>query len=71
MQLHEIRVVEEQTDLAGKVERLEAFIGTPVYHGLSHAQQFLLRKQLLAMREYLDVLDARIALFATPGAASG
>jgi hypothetical protein len=71
MQTHEIRVADEQSDLAKKVERLEGFIGTPTYHALSHAHQFLLRKQLLTMREYLDILNARMALFATPGASSG
>lgn len=71
MKAHEIRVCEEHTDLAGKIERLEAFVGTPNYHSLSHAQQYLMRRQLLTMREYLDILAARMALFATPGVASG
>ncbi len=68
---HEQRVHEERAALHAKVEALEAFIGTPIYHGLTHANQFLLRKQLLAMREYLDILDARIALFKMPGVHDG
>lgn len=71
MQPFEQRVVDEHTDLEGKVVRLEEFVGTPTYHALSHAQQYLLRRQLIAMREYLDILAARIALFPSPGVASG
>lgn len=68
---HEARVAEEREALNTKVEALEAFIGTPIYHGLTHAHQFLLRKQLLAMREYLDILDARLAMFKMPGVHDG
>lgn len=71
MRTHEQRVVEEETELTAKIDRLEAFIGSPTYHSLSHAQQYLMRRQLLAMREYCDILCARIALFATPGVKSG
>lgn len=63
MQPHQIRVVEEHTELEQKVERLGAFIGTPTYHALNNAEQYLLRRQLLAMSEYLDILAARIAHF--------
>lgn len=68
---HEARVAEEREALNTKVEALEAFIGTPTYHSLTHAHQFLLRKQLLAMREYLDILDARLAMFKMPGVRDG
>jgi len=68
---HEQRVHEENEALKLKVEALEAFIGTPIYHGLTHAHQYLLRRQLLAMREYLDILGARLALFKMPGVHNG
>lgn len=68
---HEQRVQEERDALNVKIEALEAFIGTPTYHGLTHAHQYLLRRQLLAMREYLDILGARLALFKMPGVHDG
>lgn len=68
---HEQRVQEERDALVLKVEALEKFIGTPTYHALTHAHQFMLRKQLLAMREYLDILDARLAMFKMPGVHDG
>lgn len=68
---HEARVAEERETLNTRVEALEAFIGTPTYHGLTHAHQFLLRKQLLVMSEYLDILDARLAMFRMPGVHDG
>lgn len=66
LQPYQTRVIDENTELVSKIESLEGFIGSPRYHALDHANQFLLRKQLLAMREYLDILAARIALFMTP-----
>lgn len=68
---HETRVAEEREALNTKVEALGTFIGTPTYHSLTHAHQFLLRKQLLAMTEYLDILDARLAMFKMPGVRDG
>lgn len=68
---HEQRVREEHADLSLKIEKLESFIGTPTYHTLTHAQQYLLRRQVLAMREYEDILSARIALFKMPGVHDG
>lgn len=71
MSTPEQRVAQEHADLATRVEALEAFIGTPTYHTLSHAHQFLLRRQLLAMREYLEILVARLGLFKMPGVNNG
>ena len=71
MQPHQARVIQEHTELEQKIERLEAFIGTPTYHSEDQHGQYLLRRQLLCMREYLDILAERIALFAAPGVASG
>lgn len=68
MQPHQHRVVEEHTDLEQKIERLGAFVGTPTYHALNQAEQYLLRRQLLSMTEYRDILAARIAHFKVGGA---
>lgn len=68
---HQQRVQEESDALNIKIEALEKFIGTPTYHSLTHAHQYLLRRQLLAMREYSDILGARLALFKMPGVSDG
>lgn len=63
MQPHQKRVIDEKRELDTKIEALTAFIGTPIYHGLSHQDQFLLRRQLVAMNEYSAILRERIDLF--------
>lgn len=63
MQPHQKRVIEEKAALDLKIEGLSAFIGTPIYHTLSHQDQFLLRRQLVAMNEYSSILRERIDLF--------
>lgn len=63
MKQYQIRVVEEHAALNTKIELLEAFVGTSQYHALDQHDQFLLRKQLLAMREYATVLSERIGRF--------
>lgn len=68
---HQMRVVDENTELAAKIERLEAFIGSPEYHALGGPDQFLLRKQVMVMREYLDILALRISRFVTQGVRDG
>ena len=68
---HEQRVAKERDTLNTRIEALEAFIGAPTYHSLTHAHQYLLRRQLLAMREYIDILGARLALFKMPGVSDG
>ena len=61
---HQIRVVNERDDLATKVERLRAFLGSDTYSKLDHAERGRLDRQLGAMMIYLDILDERIAAFA-------
>lgn len=63
MQPHQKRVIDEKKDLDTKIEALSTFIGTPTYHTLSHEDQFLLRRQLVAMSEYSAILRERIDLF--------
>lgn len=63
MQEFQKRVVDEKHGLDQKIKDLEAFIGTPTYKDIEHAQQFLLRRQLVAMHEYSSILAERIELF--------
>ena len=63
MQPHQKRVIDEKRELDAKIELLTNFIGTPTYHTLTHENQFLLRRQLVAMSEYSAILRERIDLF--------
>ena len=63
MQPHQKRVIDEKSALDLKIEGLSNFIGTPIYHTLGHEDQFLLRRQLVAMSEYSAILRERIDLF--------
>jgi hypothetical protein len=63
MQPHQKRVIDEKKELDTKLEALTHFIGTPIYHTLSHQDQFLLRRQMVAMGEYSSILRDRIDLF--------
>ena len=63
MQPHQKRVIDEKHELDTKIEALSAFIGTPTYHSITHQDQYLLRRQLVAMTEYSSILKERIDLF--------
>lgn len=63
LQAHEQRVVDERFELSVKAIKLDEFIQGEIFKTLSKRQQFLLKKQLLAMHMYLDVLDERIKSF--------
>ena len=63
MQPHQKRVIDEKSALDTKIEALTHFIGSPIYHTLSHIDQYLLRRQLVAMNEYSSILKERIDLF--------
>jgi hypothetical protein len=63
MQPHQKRVIDEKKELDDKIEALTNFIGTPTYHSITHQDQFLLRRQLVAMSEYSAILRERIDLF--------
>ncbi len=61
---HQQRVIDEQKELATKIDGLEAFINnSPVFETLPEEDQFLLRQQLTIMNEYDRILDARILRF--------
>lgn len=56
------RLKKEQVELNGKIEKLRAFIwdGSPIYEKLSQVDQHLLANQLHAMRQYSEILQARL-----------
>lgn len=63
MQPHQIRVVDEKTELDDKLSKLDAFIGSALYFSLDEAEQTRLVHQQCAMSEYSDILKDRIAAF--------
>lgn len=65
MEAYQQRVVAERDDLADKVKKLGAFIDGDVFPTLSYAEGFRLGKQYGYMKQYLEVLNERIAHFAT------
>jgi hypothetical protein len=64
MQEHEQRVINEYDELCIKHKRLGEFIvESPIFQGLSEAQQSRLNRQHAIMNCYLVVLDERITAF--------
>ena len=61
---HQQRVLDERADLKDKHSKLSAFIlDNPVFLTLPEAEQQRLQRQEVAMGQYLDILDERIAAF--------
>lgn len=60
---HQQRVVAEYKQLDDRIEKLRAFLKTPMFAGLSETEQNMLKVQGDAMTSYLLVLDARIEHF--------
>jgi hypothetical protein len=58
------RVVEERDELAGKLDRLMAFINEDQLAPLATAERERLTRQRGLMAQYRAVLDERIAAFA-------
>ena len=63
---HQQRVVEERDQLAERITRLTAFEAGELFTSLCEAEQRRLRSQLVAMDEYLAILNERIAAWAPP-----
>lgn len=61
---HQQRVIGEKTQLNDKVEKLATFVNGTSFPDLSEADARQLLAQLAAMREYLAILNDRIAAFA-------
>lgn len=64
LQPHQQRVVEEKEALQEKVEKLEKFTQSEIFKTLSKTDQKLLKYQLIYMIGYLNVLEARVMMFA-------
>lgn len=60
LQPHEVRVVEERTELVDKISKLHKFMSSPVYETLPERTQELLLQQEKSMKEYSDILLKRI-----------
>lgn len=63
LQPHQQRVVTEKEELSEKLTKLLAFFQTPIFAGLSEAEQSRLRNQARFMDGYAAVLEERIAAF--------
>lgn len=59
------RVVDEQLELQGRLDRLTTFVMAveSPFKSLGFHERYLLTRQLQLMSEYNDVLKARIAYF--------
>lgn len=60
---HQQRVVAEKADLNSKMDKLTAFIDTPIFMKLGEAEQERLVLQLMHMGNYTAVLHERIEAF--------
>ena len=66
LQPHQQRVVEEETELNDRLNKLKAFIGTPLYLSLGLNEQVRLCEQLAHMKGYSEVLNRRVNAFYIP-----
>jgi hypothetical protein len=60
---HQSRVVEEKADLDGRLNRLIAFMGDPVFQTVGADEAVRLRKQRLLMEQLSALLGERINAF--------
>ena len=63
MQTFQKRVIVERNELNAKLNNLRAFCGGDLFETLTDLEQRMLRRQLIIMIAYLEVLDARIDAF--------
>jgi hypothetical protein len=56
------RLREEELEVASKAIKLKEFISTENFEKLSEGNQYLLRKQLEVMTEYVEIVGLRIEL---------
>lgn len=66
LQPHQQRVVTEKAELDDKLGKLLAFFQSPIFAGLSEAEQSRLRNQARFMDGYSAVLAERIAAWDAP-----
>jgi hypothetical protein len=61
---HQQRVVDELTELQGKLDKLNEFVeNNPIFQVLSADEQNLLIEQSHVMAQYVGILEDRISLF--------
>lgn len=60
---HQCWVIEERSALAEKLEKLSSFLMTKSARELDGSELMLLFDQREIMKDYLDILDKRIALW--------
>lgn len=60
---HQQRVLDEHTELQGRLEKLSTFMGAPLYMGLPAEERHLLALQHGLMHQLVNVLARRILLF--------
>ena len=63
MEDYQKRALEEQADIEGKIQRLNAFLMSEAYDYLPLIDRSLLNKQYAAMCNYKDILTRRIERF--------
>jgi hypothetical protein len=63
MQEWQQRVIDEKTELDGKIRRLDAFLKTDKAQNLPPGENPRMTRQLAVMREYRDILEERISDF--------
>ena len=63
LQPHEVRVVEERTELVDKITKLHAFMASKFYQTLDTTAHWHFEEQEKAMKTYSDVLLKRINRF--------
>lgn len=63
MQHWQQRVIDEQTDLAIKWDKLKTYIESEPFKALPEDVRILMQKQCNIMFDYITVLRQRIALF--------
>jgi len=55
------RIMDEQKQLGERIDKLGAFLKTEMFTTLNSRQRALMIEQREVMREYHDILDARLA----------
>lgn len=63
LQPHQTRVVDEKTELAAKLYRLNEFLKSDKFAALDRSEQDRMREQSRVMASYCQILNARIAAF--------
>jgi hypothetical protein len=63
IQPYQQRVLDEQSELGGRLERLGRFMWTPEFDQLARDEQMRLARQQQAMKLYYDCLQDRINAF--------